>query len=314
MVICYECKRCGFKAHIRKNYEIHLKNKKICKSVYSGIDRSLLLEEFEIYKKNNLKCGIICNFAHSCTQIAHSCTQIAHSCTQNTSNINKYQCIYCSLLFSRKSSQVRHENIHCKLKNNHFQNQIYQLKAKIQNLEKTQLVTINNGLTTNNTNNNGDTNNNTLNNKIKADVRVNLYGKEHFSYITQEAVKRCHICPYDSIPRLASDIFFNKNHPENRNVNWANKKKPLMQILQRGDDGPEWVNKDKNWVLEDMNDKAYNIIDCEYQPLTTTLTEPQKIHYEKFQDDYDTHNKNTLKRLNKETERLILNYKLSGFT
>jgi hypothetical protein len=186
------------------------------------------------------------------------------------------------------------------------------LKEKIHNLENKQLVTIhNNGDTIINgdTINNGDT----TNNNVNADVRVNLYGKEHFSYITQEDVMRCHVRPYDSIPRLASDIFFNKNHPENRNVNWSNKKVPLMQILQNGNDGPEWVNKDKNWVLEDMNDKAYNLIDCEYKPLTTTLSEPQKIHYEKFQDDYDTHNKKTIKRLNKETERLILNYRLSGF-
>jgi hypothetical protein len=293
----YECKRCSYSTKNRKIFENHLNKKILCKPVYSNADRSLLLTEFDEYKQKNLKCGILCG-----NTLEYAGNTLEYAGNKSIAFI----CDKCNKIFKQKRYLEQHRN-----RNNKCT--IGRQEKKI-DLEKQEIFKLKSNILSTTINNNGDTNNNTLNNKIKSDVRVNLYGKEHFSYITPEAVKRCHICPYDSIPRLASDIFFNKNHPENRNVNWSNKKKPLMQILQRGDDGPEWVNKDKSWVLEDMNDKAYNIIDCEYKPLTTTLTEPQKIHYEQFQDDYDTHNKNTLKRLSKETERLILNYKLSGFT
>ena len=293
----YECKRCGYIINRITNYSKHINTKRICKAIFSDIDTSLLLGELDYYIKHNLKCGIISKMNHNEPQMNHNEPQ--------KNNENKiYQCNYCSLIFTTNSHLRRHERKYCKIQKKLIN------ENKITYLENKQLVTINN--------NNGDTNkiqnNNTINNKINADVRVNVYGKEQYAYITQQDAIRCHICPYESIPRLASDIFFNKNHPENRSVKWKNKKKPLMQILQRGNDGPEWVNKDKNWVLCDMNDKAYNIIDYQYKPSTTTLTESQKTHYEKFQNDYDTQNKNTIKKLNKETERLILNYELSGFT
>ena len=51
----YECKRCGNTTQNRKIYENHLNKINICKSKYSDVDRSLLAQELEEYKKDPLK-------------------------------------------------------------------------------------------------------------------------------------------------------------------------------------------------------------------------------------------------------------------
>jgi hypothetical protein len=102
-------------------------------------------------------------------------------------------------------------------------------------------------------------------------------------------------------------MFFNDEHPENQNVKWKNKKINYMQRLENGENGPEWVNRDKNEVIRDLNDRAYNTIDYVYNTKTTGNSEYQKNHYECFVLKYDSEDKVTLKRLAKETERLILN-------
>ena len=107
-------------------------------------------------------------------------------------------------------------------------------------------------------------------------------------------------------------MFFNDEHPENQNVKWKNKKINYMQRLENGENGPEWVNRDKNEVIRDLNDRAYNTIDCLYNTKTTGNSEYQKNHYECFVLKYDSQDKVTIKRLAKETERLILNKRETG--
>ena len=104
----YECKRCGFSTNIRKKLEIHLKNKRICKPVYNDIDRSILSQEFEEYKKANLKCGIICKL----TPIDSSATPIDSG---KINAKNNYQCKYCYLNFTKNCNLKRHEQFRCKV-------------------------------------------------------------------------------------------------------------------------------------------------------------------------------------------------------
>jgi hypothetical protein len=156
-------------------------------------------------------------------------------------------------------------------------------------------------------NNNGNINNNIQNNTI----HNHSYGKEDFSYIDDQTLLLAHRAPFISIPLLVTKMFFNDEHPENQNVKWKNKKINYMQRLENGENGPEWVNRDKNEVIRDLNDRAYNTIDCLYNAKTTGNSEYQKNHYECFVLKYDSEDKVPLKRLAKETERLILNKRLT---
>ena len=96
----YECKRCMFSTKIRKKLEIHLNKKTLCKPILNDIDRSLLAQELEEYKKKNLKGGIICQLNHKEPQLNHKIPQI------NIEN-NKYQCHFCSLTFTTNSHMRR---------------------------------------------------------------------------------------------------------------------------------------------------------------------------------------------------------------
>jgi hypothetical protein len=84
-----------------------------------------------------------------------------------------------------------------------------------------------------------------------------------------------------------------------------------MQRLENGENGPEWVNSDNNEEKRDLNDPAYNTIHCLYNAKTTGNSEYQKNHYACFVLKYDSQDKVTLKRLAKETERLILNKRMT---
>jgi hypothetical protein len=69
----YVCKRCGFFAKIRKNYEIHLRKKNICKPKFSNIERSLLVQELELYIQSAAKGGIKLS---KCPQMPTVCPQM----------------------------------------------------------------------------------------------------------------------------------------------------------------------------------------------------------------------------------------------
>jgi hypothetical protein len=138
-------------------------------------------------------------------------------------------------------------------------NELDLLKEEIKALKNEKNTKISNFSTINN-NNNKNINNNIQNNTI----HIHSYGKEDFSYIDEQTLLLAHRAPFISIPLLVTKMFFNDEHPENQNVKWKNKKNKkinYMQRLENGENGPEWVNRDKNEVIRDLNDRAYNTID-----------------------------------------------------
>jgi hypothetical protein len=221
--------------------------------------------------------------------------------TKATKLPTMWKCKYCGLNLSRSTHLKRHEELYCKNKINVIEeNEI--LKEENAMLKKEKFNKITNVSTINNNHGNVNTNNIQNNN-----IHIHSYGKEDFSYIDDQTLLLAHRAPFISIPHLVTKMFFNDEHPENQNVKWKNKKINYMQRLENGENGPEWVNRDKNEVIRDLNDRAYNKIDCVYTAKTTGNSEYQKNHYECFVLKYDSEDKVTLKRLMKETERLILN-------
>jgi hypothetical protein len=292
----YVCKRCGFYAKIRKNYEIHLNKKNVCKPKISTIERSILVQELEEYIKNGSKGGII----------AKMDPKGPSEDPKGPTGNSYYKCKYCKINFSNNSHMNRHMRLSCKNKNKvEDENKI--LKEEIKTLKKNE----NNKITNISNINNGTANiNNNTNNTNNTNIHIHAYGKEDFSYIDKQTLLLAHRAPFISVPHLVTRMFFNDEHPENQNVKWKNKKINYMQRLETGENGPEWVNRDKNEVIRDLNDRAYNKIDYEYNSNTSGNSEYQKNHYESFVVKYDSQDKITMRRLVKETERLILNTRL----
>jgi hypothetical protein len=268
MVIKYECKRCGYSTNIRKVYLNHVTKKNECKPNISNIKREELIEEIYEYILKNKKCGI----------------KISHNETQYLEN----KCAHCNKRFSSKNHLNRHENETCAQLDKQV---IKKLKNENKRLKNEKCIVNINNITTSNINSNNITNN------------IYVYGLENINYITQEVLKKVHLNPYENISSLVGLIHYNQNHPENQNVRWVNINKPNVLRYEKN---IGWKSRKKEDVIQDMNDQAYFTADSIYDPKSTKLTEYQKKHYEKFRRDYDNKDKSAVKRLEQETERMIL--------
>ena len=111
-------------------------------------------------------------------------------------------------------------------------------------------------------------------------------------YITSNIInKLIEYGPYKSIPRLLKHIHFNPKHKENQNIKIPNRKEKYAKIYN----GDKWELRDKKETIEDLSDRAYNILEDHYDG---------NKHMDKFISDCD---ENALKKIHTETELMILN-------
>tara|TARA_Y100000385_G_scaffold201197_1_gene208292 strand:+ start:217 stop:876 length:660 start_codon:yes stop_codon:yes gene_type:complete len=89
-------------------------------------------------------------------------------------------------------------------------------------------------------------NNCTINN-IQFNLNINAHGSENWDYLKDEIIplmKGVHTC----IPEMVKRIHFNKDHPENHNLKFPNKKLPTIKAF----DGEEWKTLNKKDVIESL--------------------------------------------------------------
>jgi len=135
-------------------------------------------------------------------------------------------------------------------------------------------------------------------------ININSYGKENLEYITGEYISKLFKIPYKAVPSLVKHIHFNPEHPENHNIKITNKKLPYATVYKDA----KWEICDKKEIIEDIVDKSYNMIDCEFDDLHGNLSFNQKKRYKNFQIRYDNKEKLIQKQLNKDVELSILNH------
>ena len=143
----------------------------------------------------------------------------------------------------------------------------------------------------------------TYNSFNQQNIYINNLGQENLDYLTQDYLGKLLNLPYSAIPKLIKNIHFNPKHPENHNVRITNKKLPYAQVYKNN----EWVISDKKEVIENIVDNGFNIIDSFYNEKSDNLDKNKKYNFKGFQDKYDTKEKNLLKKLNKDTELVLIN-------
>ncbi len=100
---------------------------------------------------------------------------------------------------------------------------------------------------------------NIYNNTITNNMIINAFGNEKYNHVFQNKKRLIHMF-LNKAPgyiKLAEDIFFNKEHPENRNVRIRNKKLPYAECY----DGEKWLTGDQKNVLIDMINTVKNLLD-----------------------------------------------------
>lgn len=100
---------------------------------------------------------------------------------------------------------------------------------------------------------------NIFNNTINNVININAFGNENYLHVLQNK-KRLIQMFLNKAPgyiKLAEDIFFHKDHPENRNVRIKNKKLPYAECY----DGEKWLTRNQKNVLIEMINTVKNILD-----------------------------------------------------
>jgi hypothetical protein len=127
-------------------------------------------------------------------------------------------------------------------------------------------------------------------------IVLNAFGKENMSYITNDYIKGLiSKGPINSIPQLLQHIHFNPEHQENHNIKIPNKKLAYAEIYN----GSTWDITDRKQAIEDMTDKAYNLINLHYSGGNEYMNQ--------FKELYENNDKSLTKRVTKDTEMMILN-------
>tara|TARA_B100000575_G_C23139114_1_gene662461 strand:- start:3917 stop:4822 length:906 start_codon:yes stop_codon:yes gene_type:complete len=295
----YSCPRCGYKCNQRNDLRKHFKRKKICDHNFKDISISecflvALGEKIEHtldktknaphmhpkLRKNDKKCIPNESFLHPNKNSSGSeikCNSII-------------TCEYCAKTFTHHQNYYRHKKYNCKKKDQYTRKELEIMIESRDNTIKELSSQIEKLLDKIGTTNN--TTNNTFN------FVVNAFGKEDISYIHSSFIQGLiQNGPYNSIPKLLKEIHFHPEHSENLNVKIPNKKLQVAQIFN----GVNWVYKDKRETIENMSDKAYGILNEHYDK------GQDNKYMEKFKNDYEERDKETIKRIKDTTELTILN-------
>ena len=278
-MVLYNCDCCVFVSKIKTHYNRHLKTKKHLTNI------------------NNIVIPMVMNTnEHKMNTNEHKMNTNEHKMnTPHSDSEDKYYCEFCLELFNTKPSKRRHELHYCK-DNNNFKNKLLNEQHKqIKKLEKTVDKLI-------------DKAGNTTINNIKStqnqqqNIKLNNYGSEDLSHITDFFKTNLLGFPHGMIPKMIEAVHFNSDKPENKNILLPNKKDNKMKVFS----GDKWVYKDKTETIDDLMDGKYFIMDTHYETICET-TDKQFTLFKRFQALFDKRNKIIVEAQKKECELLLLN-------
>ena len=290
-MVKYVCKLCNKIFSQKSNYSYHINRKNPCVKLES--------------QKNHLE-----------SQKNHLESQKTIEKTKEDHIIVKindhYNCNYCNKEFTTNSNYNRHINKYCKVKKNKdgkmeelYQELIVQMKLqnnemKLQNnemklqkqkinelefvLKKTKIVNNNK-----NTNNIKNTNTNT-NSHNTQNITLLAFGKEDYSFITNNELKQILNKGHQSIPELIKHVYFNNKKPQNSNIYISNIKDQYVMVYN----GHKWELNKKDKPINDLLENNADYLEDKFYKLIENLDSRTKNRFERFinkRDEDETRNK-----------------------
>ena len=254
----YYCDLCEKTFFNKTDFTRHLNRVKKCGIETDTNNIKLMLEKYKINENYTKNSENYTKNSENYTKNSETYTKNSENYTKNNQCNNKLECEYCHKIFCRQNVKKKHIIISCKKKK-----ELDLIEFKKDEIEKSQIINSNN-TTTNITNNT----NITINNNITQNIKINGFGSEDISYVTNDFLQKVLKNPYLGFPKLVELIHFNPDHPENNNVKIINKREPYLDYFT----GDSWKTADKSKVIGDMlltkksiTDDLYNDIDDEFK-------------------------------------------------
>ena len=210
-----------------------------------------------------------------------------------------YNCIHCNKIFKTFSNKRRHELHRCKQNNSpkteKLSMELISIKKEKKMLYKQIEKLIDKA---------GDTTINHNNNNSKhINIKLNSYGSENLSHITDSFKTELIHGPYGMISKMIEQVHFNPDFPENKNIAITNKKENRIKIFS----GAKWIYKDKTDTINDLLDGKYFILDTHYENVCDKINGKTKSIYEQFRQFFDEKDDELHEQLKKECELTLLN-------
>jgi len=244
-MVQYKCNTCGKIFNHKSDYKKHLNRKKPCTKTTHNLH---INKEQQVDDKNDV------------------CTLSAHICE------------YCNKSYSRKYTLTRHKKSYCKVKKEEdsiiteLLKEMDDMKAKMCKLENENKKLIINNNTQNNNNNN----------QINGNVNLVAFGKEDFSQVTDETMKKILKRGFKSLPLLFNNIHFNKNRPQYQNIHISNMRDNTVIVY----DGTTWKLVDRHTTLDDIIERYEDVIERKYYELEDELDEFTIKKLDRFINEY----------------------------
>ena len=136
-------------------------------------------------------------------------------------------------------------------------------------------------------------------------LNINNYGNENLDMLNDSNLKYNILkMPFTAIPKLIENMHFNDKYPENKNIRMLNKKDNKLQIREDNN----WKYVDKENVLRDLIEDKNNQMEGIYQSNISKLCDRYKERFTKFQDKFDTEDKELWKDILRDTELVFWNH------
>ena len=138
----------------------------------------------------------------------------------------------------------------------------------------------------------GDTTINNTNN-----IQLNNFGEEDTSYINDKILAKL-------IPNLLKLTHFHKDHPENKNLKITNKRDKYIKVYKND----EWKLDKRDIVIDNIMNHKFDTLETYYaEKGKNNIMRYEQKRFEKFQDNIDCDNKETMNKLKEDITLTIVN-------
>ncbi len=181
-------------------------------------------EENVIHNKENVDSGFICNKCNKSYKTKKFLLMHEFKCN----GLDDLTCPRCMISFATRQSKSKHIiNNKCKPRSIVYARKIMNKKGNGDNITN---ITINN-----------------INNVTNNYISVNNYGNERIDYLNYEKMLEIFKKKYDIPTLLTKEIHFNKEFPENNNIQFKNENNAL-------------IKKENEFILKDLNTLVNELI------------------------------------------------------